>query len=342
MAPKTRRKIQPKATQVAAATDQDSGVLTPYKDQNTPGTSGTSTGTSGTSTGHGSQGVYPRERPPPTHNDTEKTWPKYSEEFRLHLLDQNEEDDIFNSKFSIKRNREIYSMLIRGVGNKAFNLISKSFKDKGQEAFKFLEEYYLGSVSQRRQHVLEDLFQQEKLEDSDSIPDYVSKITNCNEDCKEHGFLPADTSEEEPSLLTAWAMSNLPPKHDDLSKYFRMRPEGLPGLKEFKKLLLNENHILNRMQAKSKNQVSAVSTNNVGKSRPAKRPRNDFGANGGGGGGHMVTSRPHNNNKPPVTCTKCLSRNGSHNEKDCRSQKWCYVCKNASHDKKDCRANFRK
>ena len=99
-------------------------------------------------TGHGPQLVV--EEQLPAFDDKMINWEKYAMELQLHIMDQNEDEDIRTSSFTPKRNREIYRMLIRGVGQKSFELISKTFEFKGQEAFLFLEENYLGTKKHKR------------------------------------------------------------------------------------------------------------------------------------------------------------------------------------------------
>ena len=63
-----------------------------------------------------------RERAPPIFDEScDSNWMKYADEFRLHLLDQNEKDDIYKSIFSDTRNRQIYALLIKGIGRKSYN-----------------------------------------------------------------------------------------------------------------------------------------------------------------------------------------------------------------------------
>ena len=102
-------------------------------------------------TGHGPQLVV--EEQLPAFDDKMINWEKYAMELQLHIMDQNEDEDIRTSSFTPKRNREIYRMLIRGVGQKSFELISKTFEFKGQEAFLFLEEYYLGTKKHRKEKI---------------------------------------------------------------------------------------------------------------------------------------------------------------------------------------------
>ena len=85
--------------------------------------------------------------------------------------------------------------------------------------------------------------------------------------------------------------------------------------------------------------------------------RGNMGHRGRGGGqgrgNHNNNNRqgqlPSNNNnyynqrnngyhgqRTPITCTRCLSRDGSHNQSNCKSSKWCKFCRNASHSSEAC------
>ena len=60
----------------------------------------------------------------------------------------------------------------------------------------------------------------------------------------------------------------------------------------------------------------------------------------GGRGRGMPYSRPGQQwGHRPITCTKCLSTNGSHTAANCWSKGWCGICQSASHDLKNCRIN---
>ena len=84
-------------------------------------------------------------------NEGETHWPRYSEEFRLIVkrffkVDLANNDEIISDEI----NSGIYHMLLRGVGNNCFNLVSSIFRYKGKEAFNYLDEHYLGSFKVRK------------------------------------------------------------------------------------------------------------------------------------------------------------------------------------------------
>ena len=235
---------------------------------------------SGPQTGYGSLNVI-RERSPPTFDDTEINWPKYAAEFRLHLLDQNENDDIYTSTFTPTRNRQIYALLLKGVGRKSFEIIHKIYQDKGQEAFKFLEEFYIGSADQRIQKILIELTNT-TLKDHHSIKDFSSKLLNWEAECKAFNLLPTTQKPGQASILVTLALRALPPRMSSFAGRCRERVGGLPDIKELVNLMVAEDQHQKQFSKTNETQnVSAASTNG--------RRRGSRGGRGGRGGraGHQ-------------------------------------------------------
>ena len=59
-------------------------------------------------------------------------------------------DDIYKASFNEEKNCNIYRLLLQAIGTHCFNMIHRMYEDKGKEAFMFLEEFYLGSIEQRK------------------------------------------------------------------------------------------------------------------------------------------------------------------------------------------------
>ena len=309
-------------------------------------------------TGNGTQLVWKEKLP--VFDDQDISWAKYAEEFELHIMEQedNEDIDIRTHSFTTKRNRQIYKMLVQGIGRKSFDLICKKFKFLGQEAFLFLEDYYLGTAQLRKEKIFHELTSI-KLNNEDSIKDFGAKILNWEVECISYGLLPSIQKEGEMSILGSLVLRALPPRMHSFVGRVRERSEGPPSVKELVRLMIAEDNQQNfhKSTKGSQNIVSIASTSNPAKNRGNKRKwpkkktqKNKPGSTTGAAAipGAVNSSRENDDThhlgqgNPPakqrrITCNKCKSTNNSHTERDCWSNKWCDYCQSASHNRKFCR-----
>ena len=310
-------------------------------------------------TGHGPQLVVKEQLP--AFDDKMINWEKYAMELQLHIMDQNEDEDIRTSSFTPKRNREIYRMLIRGVGRKSFELISKTFEFKGQEAFLFLEEYYLGTKKHRKEKIFQEVTSM-TMKDSDSIRDFCAKILNYEVECISHGLLPAG-QDEDGSLLGSLVLRALPPRMHSFVGRVRERTDGPPSIKELVRLIIaednqqsfhastrNSHNVVSVASTSNRNQHPARNKGNKRKWPKKNKPHPTAGAAAQPGTGTSSRENGHRQhrgqeNPPPkqrkITCNKCKSTNNSHTERECWSKGWCDICQSTSHRREFCRKGRR-
>ena len=206
------------------------------------------------------------------------------------------EEDIYKTTFNELKNRKIYQLLLQATGTKCFNMVHRVYKDKGKEAFLFLEEYFLGSIEQRKQEVFDDLTAMD-LTDSDSIPEFCIKLQNMNEDCKSFNLLNPALASDETSLLVSLALKSLPPRMHSFAARCRERPDGPLSLQQLIRLLLNEDRAQRRRGAGHNSQNVNAARNLLEASR-AHGPRNR-GRRGGRGRGGIGRARPNGSHATP-------------------------------------------
>ena len=250
----------------------------------------------GPSTGHGPQVVVSRTVSPSKLDETsDQNWKKFAEEFRLHIMELYPEEDIYKTTFNELKNRKIYQVLLQATGTKCFNMVHRVYKDKGKEAFLFLEEYFLGSIEQRKQEVFDDLTAMD-LTDSDSIPEFCIKLQNMNEDCKSFNLLNPALASDEPSLLVSLALKSLPPRMHSFAARCRERPDGPLSLQQLIRLLLNEDHAQRRRGA-GRNSQNVNAARNLLEASRAHGPRRRGGRGRGRGG--IGRARPNGSHATP-------------------------------------------
>ena len=306
-------------------------------------------------TGNGTQ--YVMKESVPKFDDKSENWPKYAAEFELHISAQNEEDDIRNTSFSPRRNKEIYAMLIKGIGRRSFEIVHRILKNQGKEAFLYLEDYYIGNIQHRKLKILHELTLT-KLKDSDSIRDFAIKLLHWEADCISHNLLPAPKEPGEPSILVSLALKALPPRMENFASRCREREGGPPSVNQLSEMIIEEDHqqSLSLSRNASHNIVSAATTsrnelqkknqgfkrkknfNMRNNSQNTLQPVRDF--NNYNRNDRQGARQEDRNQDPPskrrITCSKCKSTNG-HTSDTCWSKNWCTNCRSTSHNTKVCR-----
>ena len=203
----------------------------------------------------GPANYLPYERPPPTFNDTETSWPKYKEELRLYIREQSNQD-IFTSTFSEEEDRHIYYLLIRGVGPMSFDLISNAHRDQGKEAFKFLDNYYMGSEDARCKKTITALTRTRMMKDEPLIK-FIARMHRLELDCIHHNIFPKPLPGK-PSILVGQIITNLPNRYHDLRRELQRDRLNYPSLRELTAKLTEENYIQQSEIDSNPDSVSAV------------------------------------------------------------------------------------
>ena len=296
-------------------------------------------------------------------------WKRFDASFVHYIKDQREEDDLETSVFTPTRNRNIYSLLIRCIDDVSFDLISAAYKDKGQEAFLFLQEHFLGSAEKQKTDCMTEIGSLTLAENAD-VPKFVTKLFRLKEKSLHYRIFHPDGTE----MLVVLAIRALPQRFQHYAVQLRGRKK-YPTLEEFCRQLLKEDQVLKDLEMnKRKDSVLAVRAP-VGGKRKRGRGRattdpevshqaaavGNYTARPNGNPGARQHGRPNTaarqhapqparasaprqqqystangSQRPPVTCTRCLSRSG-HTQLECRSNRWCGNCNNASHDTNLCK-----
>lgn len=193
---------------------------------------------------------------------------------------------------------------------------------------------------------------------------FMAPTTSINNSGETYNRTPAE-------ILIVTQLQKMPQEYSHFVNRIKDRRfrEGYPTLDEFTKMLADESRDLKTQTHSAK--VNVVSegklkstTHAPNKHLNAKGPRGRR-RGGGAGRGHVKSinsdrshhngpqpyqhdnrnqaansrrGRPQNRGRSrPINCKKCLSRDGSHTTRFCKSNKWCSECFTASHNEIDCK-----
>ena len=272
--------------------------------------------------------------------------------------------------FTPKRNRNIYGLLIRCIDNNSFDLIDAAYKDKGQEAFKFLQEHFLGSAEKQKTDCMTEIGSLTLAENAD-VPQFVTKLCRLKEKSLHYRIFHPEGTE----MLVVLAIRALPQRFQHYAVQLRGKKK-YPTLEDFCKQLLKEDQVLRDLDKSYKKKESVLAVRG-GKRKRGGRVKSTTAT--GSEAGHQIAAVSNYNaprpppapgarqpgrppaprqlpaarappvsrqqhsgtsnggsQRPPVTCTRCLSRSG-HTQAECRSNRWCQNCSNASHETNLCR-----
>ena len=229
---------------------------------------------------------------PPSFNDKKENWVKYKEDLRLHLCEQFGDVDLMTSTFDKIRNRQIYHMIVRGVGTLSFNLIRIMYKDQGQQAFKFLDNHFLGSVESRKARAISKMNTISKLP-NENMAIYIARMQELQEELIQFDLMKR-TDPGEANMLVGQIINKLVEhkQYEHLHRRLTDRNirEGYPDLTELCKLLSDEEYFikLQENQTHSHSSVNATrsSTDDTGncsrggsisRGQPRRRGNNNRG-----------------------------------------------------------------
>ena len=236
---------------------------------------------------------------PPSFNDKKENWVKYKEDLRLHLCEQFGEVDLMTSEFDKTRNRQIYHMIVRGVGPLSFNLIRIMYKDKGQEAFKFLDNHFLGSMESRKALTISKMNTISKLP-NENMAMYIARMQELQEDLIQFDLMNR-TDPGEANMLVGQIINKLVEHKEYQHLHRRLTDrnirEGFPDLTDLCRLLSDEEYFIKCQQNHTNPHLSVnatrTSTGNCSRGAPNSRGRHKGRrGNNNRGGGHMSPNTP--------------------------------------------------
>ena len=172
-------------------------------------------------------------------------WPRFSDEFWLFLRELNQDWDIHESTFTEDEDIDIYNYLSRAMlDSLCYAMICPKYRNKGQAAFKHLEQYCLGS-SQSRINRNWVALQTLRLGENEPVAPYASRLFRLEDEFVTAGVL-AHPSRDEASWLVALQMCCMPGRYNNLMDRIRLREDiPMPSLAEFIRLLIAEEEALN-------------------------------------------------------------------------------------------------
>ena len=321
------------------------------------------------STGYGQQSFYDFW---PRFNGDKKNWSKYESLFQasLRLVFSDNDFDIENSTPDATQNTHIYLYLSRTIPDTLFHLIKGSkYENDGQLAYKKIKTHITGRTDDRILSFLKS-FGHIRFTEGDNIDKFIESLHTLDRNDLHYNALNRDKVGK--NMIVALALDALPRKYHTFRQTIQVMPQ-LPNLDEFCERLKSESITLLNMEPSTSTYNATVnpiktSTSMTNKEKFFKKTRKYGNRNnldsGNLGQGHYNSSSSRSSrssggrrpewtagqkpristangkkffNKNPVSCERCLSRDGSHTAKECRASKWCGICYNASHDQTNCR-----
>ena len=123
-------------------------------------------------------------------------WLRFSDEFWLFLRELNEDWDIHETKFTADEDIDIYNYLSRAMlDNLCYAMICPKFRNKGQAAFKHLEQYCLGSSQSRFNRNWVDL-QTLRLGEQEPVAPYAARLFRLENEFVTAGVLAHPSRDE--------------------------------------------------------------------------------------------------------------------------------------------------
>ena len=241
---------------------------------------------------------------PPSFNDKKENWVKYKEDLRLHVCELFGDVDLMTSVFDKIRNRQIYHMIVRGVGPLSFNLIRIMYKDKGQEAFQFLDNHFLGSIESRKAMAISKMNTVTKLP-NENMAMYIARMQELQEELIQFDLMKR-SEPGEANMLVGKIINKLVEHKEYQHLHRRLTDknirEGFPDLNELCKLLSQEEYFIKCQdnQTNTYQNVSAArsttgdDTGNHSRGAPISRGRQGRrrGKSNRGGGRRASTNVP--------------------------------------------------
>ena len=223
-------------------------------------------------------------------NEGETHWPRYSEEFRLIVkrffkVDLANNDEIISDEI----NSGIYHMLLRGVGNNCFNLVSSIFRYKGKDAFNYLDEHYLGSFKVRKAQATKAMHNCSMMRGETALQ-FMTRMHKLEAECIKFKVIPRPEAGQA-STLAIHVAYGLPEKYSLLHRSIQNAIHH-PTMSELGRMLSEEDHYLKRQDHGRSGNVFAARSEYRGGRRRQRRGRHTPAASGGvrGGSGNPQTA----------------------------------------------------
>ena len=242
----------------------------------------------------------------PTWDGDKDNFPHFAEQFRLFIRELNKSWDIYTTKFTEEEDTDIYNFLLRASNHPGkpphkvcYQILFPQYQNKGQEGFKALERYCVGSRQARINNSLIRLVNY-RLQPGMKVIDWAGEIYKIEAILREAGILPTPT-EGQPSLVVVFHMQFMPAKYSNLMTTIRQRKDSpYPSLEEFVRLLLEEEESKaskdpfghnngagrssQRSEAPMVEEMAAFTSGNPQQRRPRPSQKRRRGHGGGGGG----------------------------------------------------------